>query len=216
MAMVSMLASALGAGVGTSRTRELAVRPSAAPRASPLLVGTGRGSVVLLESYNPTTTLASLQTLREWLRATHGAFINDGITLDVRNADGRGVYIDSSRANPGAPLLKVPLAACITEHTVLADTQLGEVMAALVEKGGPGSEVVPVVAFLLRERARGRESAWWQYLESLPWSYVGSEQLCWSERCVAHRLLRALVGCAGSGATARADGSRTEDGHSVS
>jgi len=31
--------------------------------------------------------------------------------------------------------------------------------------------------------------------------------LCWSERCVAHCLLRALVGCAGLGATARADGS---------
>ncbi|KAJ1637996.1 hypothetical protein T492DRAFT_859022 [Pavlovales sp. CCMP2436] len=30
---------------------------------------------------------------------------------------------------------------------------------------------------------------------------------CWSERCVAHCLLRALVGCAGLGATARADGS---------
>ncbi|KAJ1641487.1 hypothetical protein T492DRAFT_853179 [Pavlovales sp. CCMP2436] len=27
--------------------------------------------------------------------------------------------------------------------------------------------------------------------------------LCWSERCVAHCLLRALVGCAGLGATAR-------------
>ncbi|KAJ1631291.1 hypothetical protein T492DRAFT_870200 [Pavlovales sp. CCMP2436] len=31
--------------------------------------------------------------------------------------------------------------------------------------------------------------------------------LCWSERCVAHCLLRALVGYAGLGATARADGS---------
>ncbi|KAJ1623139.1 hypothetical protein T492DRAFT_304755 [Pavlovales sp. CCMP2436] len=31
--------------------------------------------------------------------------------------------------------------------------------------------------------------------------------LCWSERCVAHCLLRVLVGCAGLGATARADGS---------
>ncbi|KAJ1641020.1 hypothetical protein T492DRAFT_898126 [Pavlovales sp. CCMP2436] len=30
---------------------------------------------------------------------------------------------------------------------------------------------------------------------------------CWSERCVANCLLRALVGCAGLGATARADGS---------
>ncbi|KAJ1627733.1 hypothetical protein T492DRAFT_876208 [Pavlovales sp. CCMP2436] len=34
---------------------------------------------------------------------------------------------------------------------------------------------------------------------------------CWSERCVAHCLLRALVGCAGLGATARADGSRRAD-----
>jgi len=30
--------------------------------------------------------------------------------------------------------------------------------------------------------------------------------LCWSERCVAHCLLRALVGCASLGTTARADG----------
>ncbi|KAJ1635699.1 hypothetical protein T492DRAFT_862947 [Pavlovales sp. CCMP2436] len=31
--------------------------------------------------------------------------------------------------------------------------------------------------------------------------------MCWSERWFAHCLLRALVGCAGLGATARADGS---------
>ncbi|KAJ1617394.1 hypothetical protein T492DRAFT_893793 [Pavlovales sp. CCMP2436] len=36
--------------------------------------------------------------------------------------------------------------------------------------------------------------------------------VCWSERCVAHCLLRALVGSAGLGATARADGSPGDNG----
>jgi hypothetical protein len=146
--------------------------------------GSGRGSVVVVDAYSPSDVRQSLDALLLWLRETHGAHIDPAIELDPSLADGRGLFIPASRAPPGLALLKLPLAACITEHTCLADAQLGGVMGALLAKSGPGSEVVPVVALLLRERGRGRASPWWPYVESLPWAYIGAEQvspLFWTE-----------------------------------
>lgn len=122
--------------------------------------------------------------LQQWLREEHGARIADGVVFDASRADGRGAYIQAEQYAPGEPLIELPLGACIYEQTVLADEQLGEVMGALLERSGSGAEVVTVVAFLLRERGRGRASKWWPYIESLPWAHVGSEQvspLWWSE-----------------------------------
>lgn len=198
-----LLSGALGSRVGAPRA--LPHAPRALPRAlagdPPPVPATGRGSVVLLEP-RPSGTLESLESLQAWLRG-QGAYIDDGIEFDALQRDGRGVFLSPARGQQralGTPLLQVPVSACITEHTVLADPQLGEVMRALLARSGSGSEVVPVVAFVLRERARGRASAYWQYLESLPWDFIGTEQvspLFWTDvelqRLEGSRALREAI-----------------------
>ena len=137
---------------------------------------------------------AKYDDLLSWLRDC--ATVNDKVTLaESKCGGGFGAFVQDA-VEKDEVLFEIPRSLCMTVEDALGDVELGEPMAKLIEKAGPGANTVALAGFIAKERLMGDDSLYAPYLETLPWErFVNSQEhiLYWTDEQV-EQLLKDSMG----------------------